>query len=179
MLTGAQVREAQERAVGVLMEAGIVLSDMELERIEVSDFGLSDLERTGLEIVVYINTARVCAKEIVLFPGQTCPEHLHPPVGANWPGKEETFRCRRGTVFLYVAGVPTARPACRPPRPQYYTVWHEVELHPGDQYTVSPGEKHWFQAPEGAVVSEFSSESRDELDIFSDPNVRRITEVAG
>lgn len=26
----------------------------------------------------------------------------------------------------------------------------------------------------GAVVSEFSSESRDELDIFTDPRVRRL-----
>lgn len=34
-----------------------------------------DLERTGLQLVTYVNTERCCAKEMVLFAGQTCPEH--------------------------------------------------------------------------------------------------------
>jgi len=177
MLTKAQVREAQKRAAAVLKEAAIVLTSIEGERIEVADFGLGELERTGLEVVVYVNTSRVCAKEIVLFPQQTCPEHMHPPFEGT-PGKEETFRCRRGTVYLYVEGEPTPSPHCRPPRAEQYTVWHEVVLRPGEQYTIAPGTKHWFQAPEGAVVSEFSTQSRDELDIFTDPEIRRLPEVA-
>lgn len=37
---------------------------------------------------------------------------------------------------------------------------------------------HWFQAgDEGAVVSEFSSTSRDEFDIFTDPRIKRMTEI--
>ena len=40
------------------------------------------------------------------------------------------------------------------------------------QHTIPPGTLHWFQAgPEGAVVSEFSTTSRDELDEFTDENV--------
>ncbi len=51
-----------------------------------------------------------------------------------------------------------------------FTVWHEIELNPGDQYTLKPDTKHWFQAgDEGAIVSEFSTRSRDESDIFTDP----------
>jgi D-lyxose ketol-isomerase len=50
------------------------LTPEESEKIEVADFGLDELEVTGLELVVYVNTERVCAKELVLFPGQTCPE---------------------------------------------------------------------------------------------------------
>ncbi len=46
-------------------------------------------------MLVYVNTDRYCAKELVLYPGQTCPEHRHPPFDGT-PGKEETFRCRRG-----------------------------------------------------------------------------------
>jgi len=47
-------------------------------------------------------------------------------------------------------------------------------LQSGDQYTILPDTLHWFQAgPEGAVVSEFSTESRDELDVFSDPQIVR------
>jgi D-lyxose ketol-isomerase len=33
---------------------------------------------------------------------------------------------------------------------------------------------HWFQAgPEGAVISEFSTQSRDEADVFTDPRIVR------
>ena len=52
-------------------------------------------------------------------------------------------------------------------------------LDPGDQYTIPPGTLHWFQAgPDGAIVSEFSTTSRDELDLFTDPEIARATIVA-
>ncbi len=106
MLTSQQLADARTRARQYLHHAGIVLTPEESLNIEVADFGLGQLETTGLELVVYINTDRVCAKELVLFPHQTCPEHRHPPIGDD-PGKEETFRCRWGTVYLYVEGEPT------------------------------------------------------------------------
>ena len=119
------------------------------------------------------------AKELVLFPRQTCPEHLHPPVGGE-PGKEETFRCRWGEVYLYVSGEPTPHPLGIPPkgRESHYTVWHEIRLRPGEQYTLLPNTPHWFQAGDGgAVVSEFSTRSRDESDHFRDPDIQRATQV--
>ena len=64
----------------MLKKAGIKITPEEKGRIEVADFGLNELEKTGLEIITYVNTERVCAKEIMMFPHQTCPEHLHPPV---------------------------------------------------------------------------------------------------
>ena len=52
-------------------------------------------------------------------------------------------------------------------------------LQPGDQYTIPPDTLHWFQAgDQGAIVSEFSTQSRDDLDVFSDPRVRRTTPEA-
>jgi D-lyxose ketol-isomerase len=180
MLTRAEIEDAQAGAAAALAEAGIVLTPTERSRLEVADFGLSDLEHYGLEVVTYVNTEHVCAKELVLFPHQNCPEHLHPPFDGT-PGKEETFRCRRGRVYLYTDGEPTASPACRPSRADRgaYTVWHEIVLDPGEQHTIPPGTLHWFQAgPEGAVVSEFSTESRDELDIFTDPEIGRATVIA-
>ncbi len=179
MLTRQQLLDAQERTRSTLQRAGIVLTPQESEQIEVADFGLGELETTGLQLVVYINTGRVCAKELVLFSRQTCPEHRHPPI-ANTPGKEETFRCRQGLVYLYVEGEPTSNPAAQPPpgREQTYTVWHEIALRPGQQYTILPDTLHWFQAgDEGAIVSEFSTRSRDEFDIFTDPAIRRATIV--
>ena len=173
------VEKARARAREYLDRAGIVLTPEEEANIEVADMGLGELETTGLELVVYVNTGRVCAKELVLFPGQTCPEHRHPPIGGE-PGKEETFRCRWGTAYLYVEGEPTDRPMARPPvgREPYYTVGYEIVLRPGEQHTIPPDTLHWFQAGrEGAVVSEFSTRSRDEHDIFTDPNIRRAPTV--
>jgi len=179
MLTQEQVRQARRRAVQYLDKAGIILTPQEAASIEVADLGLGELESTGLELVVYVNTERVCAKELVLFPRQTCPEHRHPPV-AGESGKEETFRCRWGTVYLYVPGEPTPNPKAVPPkgREHTYTVWHEIVLQPGDQYTLMPDTLHWFQSgDEGAVVSEFSTRSRDEYDLFTDPDIQRAPQV--
>lgn len=172
--------EARQLALGYLGRAGVVITPAEAGRIEVADFGLGELERSGLQILTYINTERVCAKELVLLPRQTCPEHRHPPV-AGEPGKEETFRCRWGEVYLYVPGDAVAPGDARavPPRGRdaAYTVWHEVVLRPGEQYTIYPDTLHWFQAgDEGAVVSEFSTRSRDESDVFTDPEIRRVPE---
>ena len=79
----AEVLAARARAAEVFAEAHIVLTKEEQENIEIADFGLGELEKTGLQLVTYINTDRYCAKEMVLFPGQTCPEHRHPDRGGS------------------------------------------------------------------------------------------------
>jgi D-lyxose ketol-isomerase len=176
VITAEEKREAQVYAVERLEAAGIVLTQQERGAIEVADFGLSNLRETGLQLLVYVNTDRHCAKELVLYPGQTCPEHRHPPVEGT-PGKEETFRCRQGLVYLYVEGEPTPEADCTPP-PGAYTVKHEIRLGPGEQHTIPADTLHWFRAgPDGAVISEFSTASRDEHDAFSDPRLRRATVV--
>jgi D-lyxose ketol-isomerase len=179
VLTESQVRTARARTAATLEEAGFALTAAERDAIEIDDFGFSDLERIGLQSVVYVNTQRVCAKELVLFPGQTCPEHRHPPFGDN-PGKEETYRCRTGLVYLYVAGEPTPAPACRPPRDDLgvYTARHEVVLRPGDQHSLPPNVPHWLQAgPEGAIVSEFATHCPPGVDVFTDPEVEPETTI--
>jgi D-lyxose ketol-isomerase len=179
MITQKQVQSVQKRADQMLRQAGIVLTSEERQNIEVADLGLGEIERTGLELVVYVNTDRYCAKELILFPGQTCPEHRHPTL-AGIPGKMETFRCRWGQVWLYVEGEPTQKIHGKPPMGSeaYYTVSHEITLDSGEQYTIPPDTLHWFQSgPEGAIVSEFSSTSHDESDVFTDPRIRRIPEA--
>jgi D-lyxose ketol-isomerase len=178
VLADAELQAARTRAAEVLARAGVALTRSEVQSIEVADFGLSRLEQTGLELVVYVNTERVCAKELVLFPWQLCPEHRHPPFDGT-PGKEETFRCRAGTVYLYTEGEATPSPSAQVPSDGVFNVWHEIVLRPGDQFTIMPDTRHWFQAgEEGAIVSEFSTQSRDDLDIFSDPRIQRATVVA-
>jgi D-lyxose ketol-isomerase len=158
VITRDEQRAAQAYAAAELEACGIVLTEVERDAIEVADFGLSRLREEGLIVLVYVNTDRYCAKELVLYPGQTCPEHRHPPFDGT-PGKEETFRCRRGLVTLRVEG-------------------SELVLRPGDQFTIPPDTLHSFTAgPDGAVITEFSSTSRDELDVFTDPDVQRETLV--
>lgn len=162
-----------KQALAYYEKAGIVLSDAEKQKIEVVDLGLNQVEEIGLQILTYINTERVCAKEMVLLPYQTCPEHKHVPCYGK-EGKEETFRCRFGTVYLYVSGEGSRdRIAARIPNTDV-SVFHEIILHPGDQYTIMPETWHWFQAgAEGAVISEFSTRSTDETDVFTDPRLVR------
>jgi D-lyxose ketol-isomerase len=180
MISQKDLERYQREAAELFGRAHIVITPDEAERIEIADFGLGQFEQTGLGVLVYVNTRRCCAKELAMWPRQTCPEHRHPAVDGK-PGKEETFRCRWGRVFLYVDGAAAKSPQCKPPagREKTYSVWHEVELGPGEQYTVMPDTKHWFQAgDEGAIVSEFSTHSRDESDIFTDQEIQRITQVA-
>ena len=180
MLTKAELKKRQKQAAELFKKAGIVITRQEAAAIETADFGLGQFEQTGLGVLVYVNTERCCAKELAMLPRQTCPEHRHPPISKANPGKEETFRCRWGEVRLYVPGKNATKPKARAPkgRVNWYTVWHEVVLKPGEQYTLSPDTLHWFQAgPKGAVVSEFSTRSLDEKDIFTDPDIARITKV--
>lgn len=180
MLTRREAVQRQKQVLQLFRKAGIVITRDEARQIETADFGLGEFEQTGLGVLVYVNTARCCAKELAMLPRQTCPEHRHPRVSQSNPGKEETFRCRWGEVYLYVPGRKAVVHA-RPPtgRAPWYTVWHEVVLKPGDQYTLGPNTLHWFQSgPRGAVVSEFSTRSLDEKDVFTDPEIQRITRVA-
>ena len=155
------VAAIRARAAAQLAEAGVVLAPG--EQIEVTDFGLGEFDRYGLVLLTYVNTERYCAKELLLLPGQECPEHRHPPV-AGEPGKQETFRCRRGEVTLHVAERPGADAEATT----------ALVLRPGDQHTIPPDTWHRFRAgPEGALVSEFSSTSRDDADLWRDERIDR------
>lgn len=178
MIRRSQVRELQQQAVRLLGQAGIRLSAQERGRIEVADFGLGRPEREGAQIFTFVQTDRYAAKVITLLPGQTLPEHWHPPVGDD-PGKQETVRVAWGTLYMGLAGPPVALRAAIPAGKEgVYSLRHEVVLGPAGSRTFQPGEKHWFQGgPEGVVVYSFSSVVRDALDGFTDPAVERITRI--
>jgi len=175
-----EVERLQKEAAAFLQRANIAITEAEGLSIEVVDFGLNDIRNVGLEIVTYENNDRYCAKELILFPRQMCAQHRHPRVSNTNPGKRETFRCRWGEVYLYVEGEATPQPRAIVPerhRP-HLSVWHEIILRPGQQYTIEAGTLHWFQAgDEGAIVSEFSSTSIDESDLFTDPHIKRAPEI--
>ena len=68
MISSREYNAARQRMLDYLQRAGITVTLDEIERIEVADFGLGELETTGLQLLTYLNTERVCAKELVLFP---------------------------------------------------------------------------------------------------------------
>ncbi len=165
----------KRQVIKMFESSGLVFTQKEMESIEFADFGLNNFEKEGLSLIVYENNERYCAKEMVLLPNQTCPEHRHPPVSNNI-GKQETFRCRQGIVYLYVKGEQTEPIIARIPteNKQYYTAFKQIVLQPGEQYTIAPNCPHWFQSgDDGAIISEFSSMSSDEYDIFTNPQVVR------
>ena len=175
----SELNEMRAIALEYYKKAGIILSETEKENIEVADFGLGMVKQVGLEIVTYINTDRVCAKEMVLLPYQTCPEHKHVPTNGN-EGKEETFRCRFGKVYLYTDADKIAKKEdIHAPIPDTdVTVFAETILLPGEQFTIMPGTLHWFCAgKDGAVISEFSTRSTDETDYFTDKRIVRAPEI--
>ena len=181
MITRKQQQEAIQRAWDILSKSGIAIRHDERAHIDVADFGLGELDQTGLQILPLVITDKISIKLLVLQPWQVCPQHRHPPQG-DYPGKEETVRGQWGAVYLCVPGEPPRSPLGHPPehRRAYYSVWHEVALRPGEQYTVPPNTWHWFQGgPEGGVVWSMCSRATDEQDLFTDPQVVRRTVVRG
>ena len=178
MLTSAEQTKAQRHAAEMIRRAGITITDAEANSIEVVDFGLSNLEREGVQVLTLVQTERISVKVLVLLPNQTEPEHWHPPVG-NDPGKEETVRIIAGTVYFYIPGEDTFKEGfIVDGKDDCYTMRQEVAMQPSDQITLAPGEKHWFQArDEGAVMYSFSTIARDALDGFTDPTIKRITKI--
>ena len=182
MISKEEYERQVKKTLDAFENAKIVLTDKEKNEIEVADFGLQDVCNVGLQIVVYVNTEKCCAKEMYLEPYQTCPEHIHvdgvDENGQHFDGKEETFRVRKGTCYLYVSGEGKKENIKANIPNTEVSVFHEIVLHEGDQYTLKPKTWHWFQAgSEGCIISEFSTKSRDEYDIFKDKRIKRIPEV--
>lgn len=179
MITRKQQEQARRRAAEMIRAAGIHITDIEANRTEVVDFGLSRLEHEGVQVLTLVQTERISVKVLALFPNQTEPEHWHPPVGSD-PGKEETIRVISGTLYFYVPGENTFKEGFLVKGKEHcYTMRHELVMRPGDQVTLAPGARHWFQArEEGVVMYSFSTIARDVMDRFTDKDIVRTTRVA-
>lgn len=178
MLTKTEYTAAQSRAAAMILESGIHITDEDIQKVEVTDFGLSRLDIEGAQILTLVATNRIAVKIVAMFPNQTLPEHWHPRIGED-PGKEETIRVVSGIVRAYIPGDENIRDGFVPAgKENVYTIRHEIILKPGDQITLQPGTKHWFQTDKtGAVMYSFSSVARDVLDGFTDPDIKRVTEI--
>ena len=178
MITKQELIGAQERAAHLIEQAGLYITEEEKQSIAAADFGLSQLEQEGIQILTMFETDRIAGKILVLFPNQTEPEHWHPSVGDD-PGKEEIIRALWGDLYFYIPGDDTLdKGFIIDGKGDYYTMRHEVDMKPGDQMILPHGTKHWFHAgAKGAVMYSFSTKVRDTLDQFSDPNIVRETKI--
>ena len=176
MITREEYNNARKRALKMFKDAGMHITEKEYEDMSVVDFGLSNLEIEGAEIVTYFNTERIACKILALFPNQTEPEHWHTSVGTD-PGKEEIVRVISGVVRFYIPGEDNMKEGKIPDgKEDVYTCRNEIIMKRGDQIILEPGLKHWFQTDEkGAVMYTFSSCARDLTDKFTDPAINRDT----
>lgn len=184
MITESSMRQAKRRAGDMIRKAGIRCSDQELDRMDVADFGLSNLFVEGAEILPLTETEKVACRIIALFPGQTEPEHWHEEskeIGKSGliPGKEETLRVITGMLRVFVEGEQNTSESVIPEgKEAYYTCRHQILLEPCENLTLYPGMKHWFQAgEEGCVFYTISTTAKDGSDPFTDPSVVRKTQI--
>ena len=180
MITVKELTKARNEAAKMLAEAGVVVSEKEIEAMDVADFGLSSLRTEGAQILSLIETDKIAARVIVLFPGQTEPEHWHMGIG-DYEGKQESLRIISGELYLYLAGENSMSLGKAPAgKEEYYSARNEIVMLPTDTITIPTGAKHWFQAGEnGAVFYTISTLATDSMDPFTDPNVVRETVVEG
>ena len=166
MLTRKQIADATEKVLAMFDKQNIAYTPEEKANFEVSDFGLSMLEKIGLELIVYVNNNIYCAKEMGLMPFQICPEHRHPTRGDK-SGKMETFRCRAGEVYLYISGDPTENIKGKVPegKEDTFTVFHEIVLHPVE--LAVGGDKHAVERP-GLIKHQLEVESVFPVDAGDD-----------
>jgi D-lyxose ketol-isomerase len=175
MLTEEMYKSAQIKAGVMIKKSGIFITANEIQQIIVHDWGLDNFIEEGLMILTWFATERITARVLVLLPNQTEPEHWHPPLSSN-PGKEEIIRAVWGDLKFYLPGEDTMKEGYIPAGNQkYYTLRNEIIMKPGDQLILSPGTKHWFQAgPEGTVFFSFATCVSDGVDMFENPNIKRI-----
>lgn len=64
MLTKDQYELYRKKALDLYQKASIVLTETEKQQVEIADFGLGQFEKTGLAVVVYLNTERCCARPV-------------------------------------------------------------------------------------------------------------------
>ena len=181
MMTRKQVEEGRKIAEEMIKKSGIIVTQKEIESMDVADFGLENYPTEGAQIITLLDTKKVGLKIICLMEGQVLPEHKHITTFGE-EGKEETFRVVSGTLRLFVPGESNVSYGSKTPWPEgkdeYYTCRKELVLNPTDQVTLPPGTSHWFMGGAGGCVTyTISSWDRSDFDPFTDPNAVRKTVI--
>lgn len=107
-------------------------------------YGLDRFEEFGMVMTTIINRD-YCKKILVLFPGQSNPEHYHKI-------KEETFFCLYGSAEVTVEGETTV-------------------LKPGNILTIPVLKKHKIISADGVILEELSTTSAPSDSYYTDVSI--------
>ena len=143
-LQGEFAQQAAQRVRDTVNSWGLKLPDVEPL---VLDFGLGEFEKTG-EVEFWIaneNEAGYCGKFLFVFPGQTCPMHMHKE-------KLETFFIVKGKVMMCHDG-------------------REFVMAKGDVLRVETGTLHGFTGIEPTLLLEVSRPSFIEDNFFENVKI--------
>ena len=169
-MTPRQLTEARQQARDLIEKSGLILSSHEWSELAVNDMGLNDFASEGFVFVDILRSERLRVTVLVMLPNQTLPQHLHPSYDGE-RGKEETLRVLYGHTRVFVEGQDSANVNVPDGKEQYYTARRQIALDAGEQYSIAPGIKHWFQAgPEGSVNLTFQNRVDESKNIFDDPD---------
>ncbi len=163
-------RNAIEMAQSLVLRSGFPIGEAELKTLQTNDFGLNNFEHEGFVFTDLLRTPFVRMTLMVFLPGQTLPQHKHPP-HEDSPGKEESVRTLWGQFKVYVEGDSHRQDLVFPESKEpYYTARKETVLEVNEQFSVPPDTAHWFQAgPEGAVVLAVQNRVNEDYNQFYDP----------
>ena len=95
-----------------------------------------------------VNEKEYCAKLLLLDSGYQCSLHAHVE-------KKETFNVLEGSVFLEVIA----------PDDPYPPAIINIEVLPGQRFTIDPGWYHRFSSKTGAIILEVSTH-HDDTDVI-------------
>ncbi|BCS55969.1 N-acetylneuraminate synthase family protein [Geobacter sp. SVR] len=146
--TNADLVDQQKKVLHIVQHVRKLLRDSGItfpgcSDLEISHhYGIDRFWECGLTMLTVVNRS-YCKKLLIVMPGQRHPEQHHTQ-------KEETFHVLYGTIELELDG---SVQICRP----------------GDVATVSPGVRHAFSSPDGAIIEEISSTHYQDDSFYTDP----------
>jgi hypothetical protein len=137
------------------------------------DFAKGDFARFGMGGVIWVNEKEegYFGHEIFLLPGQSIAEHKHLPTkdakGATLPCKIESWRVRRGSVYMFseigtpnLEQFPEAKPLLSAVQIPHLKSLHveKVTADGTSRKLAAPESWHFMMGgPEGAVVTEYAT----------------------
>ena len=116
----------------LILRSHVAISPSELSNLAFEDFGLGNPRIEGFGYVDILRTIALRITILALLPGQTLPEHFHPPYDGHI-GKEETLRVVYGETRIYIPGEKNNETMIVPAgKEAYYKALHEIRLHRGE-----------------------------------------------
>ncbi len=152
LATNSECRDVRAKVLSIVTRVrellqksnGVVPGEAELEISH--HYGIDKFDEFGITMVTVVNR-NYCKKLIVVLPGQKHPEQFHNQ-------KEETFHVLHGELNLRLDD-----------EQQVYG--------PGSVVTITPGVRHAFESPNGAVFEEISSTHFIDDSFYTDPEIAR------